>query len=364
VNTHDDYLSSRYFKCLDGLRAFAVVWVVVYHCSSDVNTGIVWLDRLIAGGDFGVDVFFVISGFLITTLILREKPAPLGLRLRRFYIRRSLRIFPVYYAAILIFWGAAYLVGDQGSVRRYVEFVPSLFAYFSDYAIAFDPDPFPVFGHSWSLAVEEKYYLLWPLVVMTLRSRAAALAAIALIGGSILLRWSILSGAGEGAVSRVYYAFDTRFDEILWGALLAFVLHSRRGFGIALACSGAPAIGVAATSLAVYACFATNGDAARYVVAPLLSAVILASYVTRPDSPGSTFLEWRPIVFIGRVSYGVYIFHTLAISVAKRACDALGGEFAVTWFLIPLSLAISVGVAAASFRWFETPFLKIKDRFR
>jgi peptidoglycan/LPS O-acetylase OafA/YrhL len=360
---HSEYLANRHFRCFDGLRAFAVLWVVVYHCAGHVHTGVDFLDRFMKAGDLGVDLFFVISGFLITTLILRERPAPVGHRLKQFYIRRSLRIFPVYYVAIAVFWVATALLASD-RLPRYQHFLPSLAFYYSDFAIALDPNPFPVFGHSWSLAVEEKYYLLWPLLVMTLPRRFALAAAVALIAGAIAWRQALAADDPIAATARLYYAFDTRFDAILWGAVLGFALHAERGYAVVASICRPPVFFAAAVALCVYGATTSNGDVLRYVAVPAIATVLLAGLLVRPNVPGAQLLEWGPLAHVGRVSYGIYIFHVFGISIALRALHSTGCDSAVAWALVPSSVLISVAIATLSFRLIEAPFLKLKDRFR
>ncbi len=359
VTDYQRFSESKHFSCFDGLRAFAVLWVLLYHAP---RTGFHTVDLWLGAGDLGVDLFFVISGFLITTLILREKPSPLGSRLKRFYIRRSLRIFPLYYLAIFLYWVASARFGQPEVAEVYTEYLPSLLLYYSDYKLALTPHPYPPFGHSWSLAVEEKYYLFWPVIVMVLSERRALQASILCIVVAIALRFGIVNLYDGDVTGRLYYAFDTRFDSIMWGSLLAFLLRQRRAYEMIRRALTPMVLILAVVALNIYGPMASNGSQIRYVVVPILASIILATYLTRPQMLGCRLLNSKPLVYIGQVSYGIYVLHPLAASVVKRL---IGGDegWRVYGIMFGYTL-LSIGLAALSFKFFESWFLKFKGRFR
>ncbi|MGE3173725.1 MAG: acyltransferase family protein [Planctomycetota bacterium] len=351
-----DYQRTRTFAALDGVRALAVLWVLAFHCAPST----LGLQFLRHHGDLGVDVFFVLSGFLITTLLLREPPAPLGAQLGRFYMRRSLRIFPLYYGAVLLYWGAAHVARSDGSVAEYQRFLPSLLLYWSDWYLAFRPDAHPPFVQAWSLAVEEKFYLLWPFAVLLWPRHALRLAAVGILA---VIGWRAVVAAGGATEARLYYPFELRLDALLWGAVLAALLHGERGFAAVRHAARPAVFWTAALGLAATALWSTNAEPWRYVAVPLVTAVLLAGVVLRPSMPGAGLLRLAPLQFVGRVSYGVYVLHPLCISAAQRVVQKLGlpddglFEFA-------LGAPLSVAAAWVSFRWFEQPFLRLKERFR
>ena len=243
--------------------------------------------------------------------------------------------------------------------------MPWLVTYLSDYRLALHPEPYPVFGHSWSLAVEEKFYLLWPLVVMTFSERRAAGLCIGSIVLASGLRAWFLHSHGDAAVGRIYYGFDTRFDSLMWGALLAFGLRNRTWFG-RIACVARPAVlvGIFLVLLA-YAPSAHNGAQHRYVIVPFLSAAILALYLVRPELPGARLLEKPVPAYVGRISYGIYVFHPLAISVAKRCSEFLTKSgVAQDLLTVVVAVLLSISGAGLCFRYFETWFLGLKERYR
>ncbi len=169
--THEGYERTRYFPALDGLRGLAVLMVLVYHCPRLPLPGV---PQVQMAGDTGVDVFFVLSGFLITMLLLRDRRgtgASTQSLLGQFYIKRVLRIFPLYYLAIGLYWLKVHVSPDPLAVGLYNDFLPYISTYTIDAALGWGHGGFPAFGIAWSLGVEEKFYLLWPFVVLLLRPR-------------------------------------------------------------------------------------------------------------------------------------------------------------------------------------------------
>ncbi len=369
---HAIYASTRTFAHLDGARALAVLAVVLYHFDA-LRTP--WLRAVQSLGFFGVDVFFVLSGFLITTLLLREPPRPLGRILAAFYMRRALRIFPLYYTGVLLYAPVA-LLRSAESFGTYRDFLPSLLLYWSDWYLGCRPLPFPEFGHAWSLAVEEKFYLLWPLAVLLCHRRCGARIAAAAIVAVTAWRAYVAAGIADVTLleGRLWYSFELRLDTLMWGCLLAHLLHHegswQRVVGIArrgpvqLAVLGA-AVGVMALALAA------NGRADwlqwRYALMPPLIALLLAALVTQPTARRWSWLQWGPLAYVGRISYGVYVLHPLALSTVSfglRHAPLPDGVATAVPLRFLLYVAATLGLCAASFRWFESPLLRLKRHFR
>ncbi|MBX3463913.1 MAG: acyltransferase [Planctomycetes bacterium] len=376
-STHADFRATRVFANLDGLRAMSVLAVLLYHFEP-LPWG--WLRPVQQAGFFGVDVFFVLSGFLITTLLLREPPRPVAVALKAFYARRTLRILPLFYAACGLYAAAAWLRGAE-AWPLYRDFLPALLLHWSDVHLAAAPEPFPYFGHSWSLAVEEKFYLLWPLAVLA-RGRAlgAAIAVTAVVAVTI---WRAALALGEPASmaleGRLWYGFDVRLDSLMWGCLLAYALHRPGSFARVSGWLRRPWVGAAAlvgfVGLALDAVLGENHGlrlCVRYSLTPGLLAVLVGIVVLGPAASGLAWLRWRPLVYVGRISYGLYVLHPLAFAavriVARRfgvdgdggggdGVLGIGGRFVAC-------VGLSVLVCAASFRWFEGPLLRWKQRFR
>lgn len=204
----ESLLARSHLPALDGLRAIAVFVVITYHFGFPA-----------VPGDLGVSAFFVLSGFLITWLLLKEYRAARDISLRRFYLRRVLRIFPAYY----VFLAASYALDRLHGVAWPRGLSLSGLFYLVNYYNATHGHPVTRIAHAWSLGVEEQFYLLWPLLLLVLlrrwdrRAPAIVTATIALVA---LWRSWLYLGAHAGA-AYVYNAFDARFDNLLVGCLLA-----------------------------------------------------------------------------------------------------------------------------------------------
>ncbi|HEX9393047.1 MAG TPA: acyltransferase, partial [Gemmatimonadales bacterium] len=201
-------LAGSRLPALDGLRAVAVFTVMIYHFG--INA---------VPGDLGVSAFFVLSGFLITWLLLKEHGATGDVSLRQFYTRRVLRIFPAYYAFIVLTYAADHLRGQAWPPGL----APSALFYLVNYFNALHGHPTTSIAHAWSLGIEEQFYLLWPLLLLVLlRGGVARVARALVILIVVVVAWRCVLLLGLH-VDRAYLynAFDTRFDNLAVGCLLA-----------------------------------------------------------------------------------------------------------------------------------------------
>ena len=310
---------------LDGLRGLAVLLVVVSHLSET---------SLRPLGMAGVVIFFTLSGYLITGLLMAEASAG-RISFGHFYARRARRLLPAALTCIAVVSAVTLAFGA---------FAPGLtfasLAYGANWLLVVQPGggAGPL-GHMWSLSIEEQFYLLWPLaLVLLLRVRLRALVGPVLalgVLGSLALR---VHYAGDWA--RVYYGFDTRVDALLIGCALALFL--RRPFGSALA--WLPWL------LLISASTVVMGARTLYIVAPFVVAVLTAAVIAgRP----ARVLTWRPLGLVGQRSYGLYLWHW-PVLVALRAVLDGPGWVVLTLIGLPLSWAITV----ASWRWIEEPWLR------
>jgi len=347
---HQEFQRTRFFPGLDGLRCLSIVLVVAYHVSG-VHTG--FLGR----GYLGVSLFFAISGFLITTLLLREQDTHGQISLGRFYARRSLRIFPLYYAVLGIYV-LLVLFAEKG-VKERAEFfanLPSFLTYTSNWFVNLDPqhpDKRIIFYFAWSLATEEQFYLLWPGVMRLARKAGAALFMTGLLAISLWAPWAVETGKLDGSLLsvRILASFA---PPICLGCLAALAAHSREGFAWLYRVLGhawVPPVALAAVVAAV----AVNGTPFWLTSVVMTALVVSCCISTRhPLMPLLTF-SWAR--YIGTVSYGVYLLHMLAFNVVRRLVPEQG--FAVYF---PLTMALSVLAAGLSFRYFESWFLRLKER--
>jgi peptidoglycan/LPS O-acetylase OafA/YrhL len=336
-----------YFPELDGVRAIAALMVMAFHFSQDW-----WGRRFMVFGQTGVDLFFVLSGFLITTLLLHAPQGDLR-ELRRFYIRRTLRIFPLYYAYLLV----SVAMGAAVSVWYWF--------YLQSIASGLQI-PIHGPGHFWSLAVEEQFYLAWPFLVLFLPQRWLASAMWAAIGFSLLARCLLL----HTGVSSFYFTV-TRLDGLAAGGLLA-LYYSRGRLANATRLLGALAA-LSAVLLATQWWF-SHGDGVAWVqVTKFTSAALLyASLIGLILSTGSTsgtgrparshpahaLLRLPPLRAVGRVSYGLYVFHPAIFGFLPP----LLGTMPLLLKAICCFLA-AYGVSFASFYGFERRFTGMKERF-
>ena len=356
---------------IDGLRFFAFLLVFSNHTLQYASGGShrrlpVWLGESIGtvatAGAFGVDLFFTISSFLITSLLLRECEAYGRLDIPRFYARRGLRIWPVYFTVTLVAWAASFVVpGEQfppGLLAAYLLFVgnwPFVFALVPTIAAPL-----------WSVAIEEQFYLLWPWVVRGGRATTVLRASLALLVVSIVacavVQWL---APGEDWVTRNSF---TRIDGIAIGAVLAIASGRRAWRGsttqrVLLLAAGLAALLLAARAFGLFERpIPTWQLAGGWLFVALSCGTILAA-VLDSTGPLRSLFAHPVLVYLGRISYGLYAYHELAIRVA----DGLFPEHArqVGAFLAHecFSLGASVVLAMLSYRYLETPFMRLKQRF-
>jgi peptidoglycan/LPS O-acetylase OafA/YrhL len=327
----------RYIPCLDGLRAVAFLMVFVSHM------GFVISGRSVSMfGGTGVSIFFFLSGFLITTLLRIEENEFGGISIRDFYIRRAFRIFPPMYLTIGIAF-AAYRLGVLGGRIQLTSVVGLLF-YFSNYVKHYWPDGLAV---TWSLCVEEHFYLIFPLLYLALarlgmnfRSRAIALSVLCFAG--LLLRCVLAYGL-HASPSAIYVHTETRFDSILWGCVLALwcnPLFDR------LPRWAEGRLGVLAL-LGVGGVLVTEHlplvkEAISFTLVAISMIPIYWLMLGHPTYSSVRWLESAPLRFTGKLSYTLYLCHEVVISIIARevglgrlmsACVALPICYIYAWLM-------------------------------
>lgn len=358
---YDLYRRVRTFGSLDGLRCLSIVAVIWSHAGGR-QEGL--LGSLLARGGFGVDLFFIISGFLITTLLLRERESTGMVSLRKFYIRRALRIFPLYYATLLLYV-VMIAAGDRGRPAdfKFWEDLP----YFATYTFNVK-DPYfvehGIFGHSWSLATEEQFYLVWPLLFVLAPRLVQVLALCAVIGLDVAYSFpaAVPPLAEQALPTRILAALST---PICLGVLLALGLHDRRSFGLLARVLSWRWAGVMclALMLAALAVWERVGLAYSTPMAWIAATGLVGACVIREDHAMRGAMSWRPIAWVGVVSYGLYLLHPLALGVAQRALVRAGMEGKPGVALFVATCGVAAVMAAASYSMFERRFLRLKARF-
>lgn len=351
---HTAYLARRSFGSLDGLRCLAIVAVVWHHAHGVLGRG-----RLAGRGFLGVDLFFTISGFLIVSLLLRERDRHGEVSLRAFYGRRALRIFPLYYG-VLITTALLY-----ATVKRHGEGAQAFFAELP-YCAAYLTNWFPsttMLAITWSLSAEEQFYAVWPPLEKITRHRT-----VPVIVGLVVLGELFAFGAFDGAWTSAFghrppeMLREITFTPILLGVLLAHALHDSRGYVIAARIVGARGMPIALLGTTIAFVAAAPDDLTgwpRFVV-HLLMLAFLASAVVREDHLLAPALRVGALARVGVVSYGIYLLHPFALDAARRMVER---GIVPAAALFPLTLALSWGIAELSFRLYEQPILRLKGRF-
>ena len=343
---------------LDGLRAISVVAVILYHA------GFGWMH----GGFLGVEVFFVVSGYLITSLLLEEQENTGAVRLSQFWLRRARRLLPALLAVLVAVgvWVAVFGSAQQQS-DLHRDYLPGIF-YFANWGQIFGGAQyfgnFSPLRHLWSLAVEEQWYLLWPLafVFLTRRNKRASEVGRSILlaaAGVMALTW-LLAGGGaltSGRVNFLYLSTLTRSSGLLLGAGVAFLWRPWRVKGAASSRLGPllSAAGLGASALLVYAFTAahlTDRSLFRWQLAAvsMLSLVVVASVVHPAASAARSFLGSPSLVAIGKRSYGAYLW-SWPISV-------LCGAFDGSWIRFIMAMSLTIVVAEFSYQYIETPIRK------
>lgn len=330
---------------LDGLRGIAILLVLLHHAGIPV----------IHGGHIGVDIFFVLSGFLITALLFQEYERYGRISLKNFYIRRLLRLTPAL-ALLLTLLGAYTIAAKSGAeLVKTGKAIVYTALYLSDFALAFDFAKLGALEHTWSLAIEEHFYLLYPLALVLLlgkrMSRRTIFALFGILIIAITVHRTFLWGPSSQEVNRVFYGFDTRADGLLIGCLLGLIaswgkLPSIKWF-----------LALPAALTLFFGGIFVSWDSALYAyglpVINLSTALVLAFAL----NVRTGFLANKTLVWIGTISYGLYLWHNLIfILVRERITES-------PWGILVLGSIVSVACAALSFYLLEKPCLKLKERF-
>lgn len=344
----------KHYTQLDGIRALAALMVMFSHFHPYWGTGRLAVLKVNPGiiGHLGVSLFFVLSGFLITKILLLSKERPHYFR--NFYVRRTLRIFPLYYGFLVFTYFVYPLIVNEAvppfSAQVYYWF------YVQDFSQTFGwpgrgPEMF------WSLAVEEHFYLVWPLLVYYTPKKHFVKLALVIVGVSVLTRIILEYNHHE-----VYYFTFSRLDELAAGGLLAhfgFGTADRRKAQICAWVFGGSLI----ASVVLFALFSGDHAPVIQVVKFVLMAATLGAVVgyvlsVKMGVMVNRILSVRFLRYTGKVSYGLYVYHAMVFFLFHRYVHI---GLPLVNFVICFVLAYVV--AGLSYRYFETPFLRLKDRW-
>jgi peptidoglycan/LPS O-acetylase OafA/YrhL len=358
-----------YLPGLDALRALAVTAVFAYHA----------IPGDAPGGFIGVDIFFVLSGYLITSLLLREFESRGGISLRGFWARRARRLFPAVWLliAVCLVISAVFIPDSLIATRR--DALASLL-YVQNWNLILESQSYfgaigrpPLLQHLWTLSIEEQFYLVWPLVLLAVlpRLRARGLLAVCLTGalGSTLLMWALY--APDKDPSRVYFGTATRAAPLLLGAALAIVWPAgrlqagiARGARITLDALGVAALVTLLFVIATVHDYQPGLYRGGLTLIALVTAVLIAVMV-HPGARLGHLADRSLLRWLGARSYGIYLWHWPVIVLTRPNLDVpIEG-----WPLVIMQATITLAIAAASYRFLEQPIRRhgfggVRERLR
>lgn len=344
---------------LDALRAFAFVGVAVSHWTPNFLAGIVpW--------GTGVQLFFVLSGFLITGILLRSRPADLGISmgqvLRVFYLRRILRIFPLYYGVLALC--LLFSVGPIASTWQWhVPYLSNLYYAWHGHGTAI-ADPYL---HLWSLSVEEQFYLLWPLVALVASRRGLLIILFGSLVGSMLFRVGITSLAPS--VISIRYLTPSCLDAFAVGGLIAYYKHYSGSAGVRRCALHLTWIGIAGLGLSTVALPRVIGSDDAHRIGHTFLVIFYGAIVAQGalgfrSVPGAV-LNFKPVQYLGKISYGLYVYHYFAPYVVSGLARSVGAEAAIRPLPVTLTAysIFTLLAAMASWHLYEYPINRLKRHF-
>jgi peptidoglycan/LPS O-acetylase OafA/YrhL len=360
-----------YFPNLNGLRFIAALLVIIHHTEqiksiSNLSNYYSEYSSIRLLGKLGVVLFFVLSGFLITYLLLTEERKYNRVSIRKFYLRRVLRIWPLYFLIILCaffvlpFLGVFDLPGhDSASLYSNLSGKLLLYALILPNLALSVYGSIPYASHSWSIGTEEQYYLVWPLVLRVVKKYRARLMVLIVVLYIAVEKFLVSPLAGAVPYSRLMASFWAAFniDCMAIGALFAILLFressllsillNRFTFNCCVFLTGILLVAGVTFPYANYECYS------------VLFGVIILNLGANKNLRIS--LEHKLLNYLGTTSYGIYMFHPVGIVLALFICAKLG--FVTNWVLYPVTLLLSVGIAGVSYKYYESFFLKFKGRF-
>ena len=363
-----------YHPELDVLRFCAFFLIFIHHSMPHdpafyTHMGVAsWLASALAAlasaGAMGVQLFFLLSSYLVTELLIRERALRGGIDLKAFYIRRALRIWPLYLAFLALAWGMQWFVPGQHIGWR------ALLAFLflgGNWWIVFVGFPSSVIFPLWFVSLQEQFYLFWPATMRKLSARGLLTVAAGLLWAATLVRWYLASR--HTCESKMWCNTFVHLDAIAFGIMLAVLLGGQ-----------APrltALHRAALLIGGLTCFVLAGSYFRIKFDPLTTSRVLLGYPVAALGAVALFLgtihiagrptsarSWlSPFIYLGRISYGLYVFHVLGLMISDYSVQQQDRSLGRYLFRNAVALAIAVAFAAISYRWLESPFLNLKQRF-
>ncbi len=344
----------RYIPTLDGWRALSVIGVILYHGRFGFFVHHPLVMKVASAGEIGVDVFFAISGFLICGLLLEEFARTGGISLRRFYIRRCFRILPPYYAAL----AGVGVLSILGAIELNRSDLLSCLLFYRNYLpLGMDEHGGFYTAHFWSLAVEEHFYLMWPMLLIAVKPKRAGKVAFLL--AMLVFGWRQLQAhfhlwPGTFPPANLAARTDTRIDALLWGCLAAiyFPAIKRNLERVHFSELWLPLLAILVFAEAIHA------PGLTLMRAILLPALVLST-VIQPSSVLGRILEWQPLRWIGTLSYSLYLWQELFLPELHSAAAVGAFHNLQQW---PWNLVAILGCAVMSRYLLEVPLTRVGHR--
>ena len=367
----------RYIPAFDGLRAICIFLVIAFHV---ISSNRLWLQNIASRGWCGVDIFFVLSGFLITWILVAEQDRSNTINLPRFYLRRAIRLQPAYLSGLFVFALLLFLFHRE-KFPVIAHALPYFLTYSLNLGLAFGFLEYPPYGQAWSLCIEEQFYLCWPWLLRRFGAQKSLPVIILIIAVVPVYRsmvymcwnWTHPATPSIASLDRIFYGTDTRIDTILIGCAFALALrmgvldryieHLRKPWFTAFAL----AVTVAVFAWSTGGAF-KGGWRAATIGFTLMSAsagLLIVALFLNGDSGLSRVLSGKFIVFVGKISYGIYLFHEIIWSAYARTfhlSDGTIGTLPQEATALVVVTILSVTAAALHYRIVEKRFFNLRDR--
>lgn len=372
-------ISDKHVLAFDGVRGFAVLWVLIYHATMTIYHHSPYIKAVLSfthAGFLGVDVFFALSGFLITGILLDTKSKEPNIFFGRFFYRRALRIFPLYFGVILLLLVLPQLIsalqGDQ--YNRFVEkqwwfwiYGTNVVAEYYGYKTSVLEFGWFALTHFWTLAIEEHFYLFWPFVIYFTSDKKLIPVALTLMFLSILVSL-MFSDLPPMSLLAASLATFKHLGGLLIGAIGAISL---RNFAISELLIKYSRMIFYAVMLSCILCLIMYpaADVTNFTIFHALVSVAVTSILvmasTMQQNLVTQFFEFKWLRFFGKYSYGIYVYHGILVPTFRsfHFVEWPGGHIIGALTYILLFCAPPVFIAMLSYHYFELPFLKLKDKF-
>lgn len=312
----------------------------------------------------GVLTFFVLSGFLITWLMLKEADREGGISVRNFYVRRVLRIFPAFYLYLALLILGHVFKGHLPTASTWRDYLASFF-YVGNYRFAIDRHSDLFVGHTWALSVEEQFYLIWPWIFVALHQDLRRFTRLLIAAIAVVDVYRMILFFGFHVSNQwLMFTFDSRVDHLLVGCLLAVLLKRgarMRFWNFVTARTWISIVPLGLIVLSIVLAFRYSlayKFAVGFVIDPLLTAILLVQVIAMSESWMWGWLNWRPTRFLGQISYAMFLYHLLAIRIVTGFLASRS-----LWVKAPAVVAVSAAIGALSYYMVEMRFLRLKSRF-